>query len=159
VYAKDELFATLDPTSRRLRFPREKEVVITDTVGFIRDLPDTLVNAFRATLEELNEADLLLHVIDAADPLIERQMQSVEKVLTGLELDNKPRLLVFNKCDQVHPMDVIRFGEGENAVAISALKREGFDALLKKAAEYLWPEDSEGLLPSAEATDWQPSLD
>ena len=79
VYAKDELFATLDPTSRRLPLSARKEVVITDTVGFIRDLPETLVNAFRATLEELDDADLLLHVIDAADPLLERQMQSVEK--------------------------------------------------------------------------------
>jgi GTP-binding protein HflX len=86
-------------------------------------------------------------------------MQSVEKVLTGLELNNKPRLLVFNKCDQVHPMDVVRFGEGENAVAISALKREGFDTLLKKSAEYLWPEDSEGFVPSPEIQTWSPSLD
>ena len=159
MYAKDELFATLDPTSRRLRFPREKEVVITDTVGFIRDLPETLVNAFRATLEELDDADLLLHVIDAADPLLERQMQSVEKVLRDLELDNKPRLLVFNKCDQVHPMDKVRFGEGENAVAISALKRDGFDALLKKAAAYLWPDDSAQLFEAPQTQRWEPSLD
>ena len=159
VYAKDELFATLDPTSRRLRFPREKEVVITDTVGFIRDLPETLVNAFRATLEELDDADLLLHVIDAADPLLERQMQSVEKVLRALELENKPRLLVFNKCDQIHPMDVERFGEGENAVTISALKRDGFDALLKKAAEYIWPDDSAQLFAPPPPSRWEPSLD
>ena len=134
-------------------------MVITDTVGFIRDLPETLVNAFRATLEELDDADLLLHVIDAADPLLERQMQSVEKVLRDLELENKPRLLVFNKCDQIHPMDVERFGEGENAVAISALKREGFDALLKKAAAYLWPGDSAQLFTPPSETKWTPSLD
>ncbi len=158
VYAKDELFATLDPTSRRLRFPREREVVITDTVGFIRDLPDSLVNAFRATLEELDDSDLLLHVIDAADPLLERQMQSVEKVLRDLKLDEKPRLLVFNKCDQVHPLDAERLGEGENAVAISALNKEGFKELLKKAALYIWPVNSGSASPSDSSQGWSPEV-
>ena len=157
VYAKDELFATLDPTSRRLRFPKEREVVLTDTVGFIRDLPDSLVNAFRATLEELSDSDLLLHVIDAADPLMERQMQSVEKVLEDLKLTDKPRLLVFNKCDLIHPLDAERFGEGENAVAISALRKEGFETLLRKAAIYLWPVEVASAKSGA-TNGWSPEL-
>ncbi len=73
VLAEDKLFATLDPTTRRLRFPREREIIIADTVGFIRDLPPDLAQAFRATLEELDEADLLLHVVDAADPARQQQ--------------------------------------------------------------------------------------
>ena len=76
--AEDKLFATLDPTTRRLRLPREREIIITDTVGFIRDLPHDLARAFRATLEELDEADLLLHVVDAADPAREQQIAAVE---------------------------------------------------------------------------------
>ena len=83
VLAEDKLFATLDPTSRRLRFPEEREVIITDTVGFIRDLPKDLVAAFRATLEELDDADLLLHVVDAADPARDEQVEAVEQILDG----------------------------------------------------------------------------
>ena len=81
VDAADQLFMTLDPTSRRLRFPREGEVVVTDTVGFIADLPPDLVAAFRATLEELADADLLLHVVDAADPRLEQKLEAVERLL------------------------------------------------------------------------------
>src|SRR5947209_1935279 len=98
VLAEDKLFATLDPTSRRLRFPRDREVIITDTVGFIRGLPKDLVAAFRATLEELQEADLLLHVIDASDPRHDEQAEAVERVLSELQVRDTPRLLVFNKA-------------------------------------------------------------
>src|SRR5205807_8173165 len=115
VLAENILFATLDPTSRRLRLRRNgaaangngegrkaaHEVVITDTVGFIRDLPRDLVAAFRATLEELEEADLLLHVIDAADPAHDAQIRAVERILEDLGLIEKPRLLVFNKIDRL----------------------------------------------------------
>ena len=80
VYAEDLLFATLDTTSRRLRFPRLQEVIFTDTVGFIRDLPKDLVAAFKATLEELQDADVLLHVIDASNPQIHSQVEAVEKI-------------------------------------------------------------------------------
>ena len=97
--AEDKLFATLDPTTRRLRFPREREIIIADTVGFIRDLPRDLAQAFRATLEELDEADLLLHVVDAADPDNEQQIAAVERILTDLGLAETPRLLVMNKVD------------------------------------------------------------
>src|SRR5207237_6744337 len=96
VLVEDKLFATLDPTSRRLRFPREHEVIITDTVGFIRDLPKDLVAAFRATLEELEDASLLLHVVDASDPACLQQIEAVEAILRSLELHEKPRLLAWN---------------------------------------------------------------
>ncbi|MFH1594988.1 MAG: GTPase HflX [Pseudomonadota bacterium] len=97
----DRLFATLDPTSRRLRFPREREVIITDTVGFIKNLPKNLLEAFKATLEELQEADLLIHVIDLSNPRFMDQMAAVDDILTSLQLQDKPVLKVFNKMDRV----------------------------------------------------------
>ncbi len=111
VEAADKLFMTLDPTSRRLRFPREGEVVITDTVGFIADLPKDLVAAFRATLEELADADLLLHVVDVADPHLEQKLQAVEKILEELHLDETPRLVVLNKADLLAEHEVEGFAE------------------------------------------------
>ena len=99
VLAENRLFATLDPTTRRLRFPKERELILTDTVGFIRSLPKELVEAFRATLEELEEADLLLHVADASHPELELQLKAVEDILEQLELHETPRLLVLNKID------------------------------------------------------------
>jgi GTP-binding protein HflX len=101
VLAEDRLFATLDPTTRRLRFPYEREIIIADTVGFIRDLPRDLAQAFRATLEELDEADLLVHVVDAADPAREQQTAAVESILSDLGLAETPRLMVLNKMDLV----------------------------------------------------------
>ena len=103
VHVADAMFATLDPTSRRLRFPREREVIITDTVGFIRDLPEDLVAAFRATLEELEDADLLLHVVDAAAPDFERRIEAVREVLEEIGLGHTPELLVFNQIDRLPP--------------------------------------------------------
>ena len=96
-----KLFVTLDPTSRRIRFPREGEVVITDTVGFIAELPPDLVRAFRATLEELGDADLLLHVVDAADAGWRAKVEAVERLIEELSLGSKPLLVVLNKCDLV----------------------------------------------------------
>lgn len=101
VTAENRLFATLDPSSRRLKFPKDLEVIITDTVGFIRDLPKELMVAFRATLEELENADLLLHVIDVSNPRAERQIQSVERILEELNLDRIPSIRVLNKMDQL----------------------------------------------------------
>lgn len=95
----DQPFATLDPTMRRVWLSGDRYVRVVDTVGFITDLPKDLVNAFRATLEELDEADLLVHVVDASNPDWPRQMQAVEGTLHDLHLETKPRLLVFNKCD------------------------------------------------------------
>src|SRR5947208_8890990 len=106
VLAEARMFATLDPTSRRLRLPHDQEVIINDTVGFIRDLPPDLVNAFRATLEELSDASLLLHVIDAGDPARHEQVEAVERILEGLGLLDKPRLRVWNKVDLLPPEEV-----------------------------------------------------
>ena len=133
----DQMFVTLDPTSRRLRFPRQGNVIITDTVGFIRDLPPDLVNAFKATLEELSEADLLIHVVDASDQEFERKMESVERVLADLNLSGIPRLTVMNKIDRVEPAVVVGLCERYDAIAVSALKREGLDRLLEAAEEKL----------------------
>ncbi|HJX26407.1 MAG TPA: GTPase HflX, partial [Thermoanaerobaculia bacterium] len=137
VEAADKLFMTLDPTSRRLRFPREGEVVITDTVGFIADLPKDLVAAFRATLEELADADLLLHVVDVSDPQMEQKLQAVEKILQDLHLDDSPRLVVLNKADLVEPEVVRGHAERYEAVVVSAVKRQGFADLIHAAEERL----------------------
>ncbi len=144
VLAEDKLFATLDPTSRRLRFPQEHEVIITDTVGFIRDLPKDLVNAFRATLEELDDATLLLHVVDASDPHHERQIESVERILASLELHTKPRVIVWNKIDRLPREEVEALLHTHGGVAISAATREGLEALLAKAEQTLFAEGNGG---------------
>jgi GTPase len=137
VEAEDLLFMTLDPTSRRLRFPREGEVVITDTVGFISDLPADLVAAFRATLEELGDADLLLHVVDAADEELDAKMAAVERLLEELELAEIPRLVVLNKADLLEPGTARALEERFEAVAVSALKRQGMERLIRAAEERL----------------------
>jgi GTP-binding protein HflX len=140
VLAEDKLFATLDPTSRRLRFPQEREVIITDTVGFIRDLPKDLVAAFRATLEELYDASLLLHVVDAADPSYDDQVEAVENILESLGLMEKPRLMVWNKADRLTPEEVESLLRTRGGVAISAATREGLASLLAKADTTLFAE-------------------
>src|SRR6059058_441240 len=137
VRAENKLFATLDPTSRRLRFPRDREVIITYTVGFIRDLPKDLVAAFRATLEELEEADLLLHVVDASDPRHDEQAQAVERVLATLDVERTPRLLVFNKSDRA-PEQARMLALASGGVAVSALTQDGFPELLAHCEEILW---------------------
>jgi GTP-binding protein HflX len=121
VFVENKLFATLDPTSRRLRFPRDFEVIITDTVGFIRDLPKDLLDAFAATLEELEDADLLLHVVDISNPNFEEHMASVDTILNALDLDRKPSILVFNKMDRVTPEVVQTRLRRHGGVAVSAL--------------------------------------
>jgi GTPase len=140
VLAENKLFATLDPTSRRLRFPQEREVIITDTVGFIRDLPKDLVNAFRATLEELADASLLLHVVDVADPARDEQVKAVEGILESLGLTDKPRLMVWNKADLLPPDEVEALLRTHGGVAISAQTREGLATLLAKADTTLFAE-------------------
>ncbi len=101
VLAEDKLFATLDPTSRRIRFPQEREIVLTDTVGFIRRLPPDLKEAFRATLEELDSADLLVLVCDASHPEVEEQVEAVRSILAEMDLDEIPSILVLNKWDRL----------------------------------------------------------
>jgi GTPase len=139
VIVEDKLFATLDTRSRRLRFPREpreREIVITDTVGFIRDLPAELFAAFRATFEEAQDADLLLHVLDASDPNLEAQIATTDKLLDELELSQVPRLAVYNKADRVPPGEAEERAKERDGIAVSALDRRTLGALLERM-EYL----------------------
>lgn len=124
IVAENKLFATLDPTSRRLRFPTEVEVILTDTVGFIRNLPAELVQAFMATLEELEEADLLVHVIDVSNPSFRQQMAVVDKILGELDLLDIPILKLFNKIDQVEDEQAIREIIGDEGLVVSAVNSE-----------------------------------
>jgi len=135
VLAEDKLFATLDPTSRRLRFPREREVIITDTVGFIRDLPKNLVEAFKATLEELEEADLLIHVIDLSNPGFAEQMAAVEDILASLNLQDKPVLKVFNKKDLVSPQLTRLQCRIHGGVAVAAVDEKTLPPLIARLEE------------------------
>ena len=140
VHVADQMFATLDPTSRRLRFPREREVIVTDTVGFIRDLPADLVTAFRATLEELADASLLLHVVDAATADCERRIEAVRRVLRDIDVE-APELLVFNQIDRMGDGEGEALARQHGGVAVSALRRTGLRGLLERAERMLWTED------------------
>jgi GTP-binding protein HflX len=120
VTAESRLFATLDPASRRLRFPRDIEVIITDTVGFIKDLPHDLMVAFRATLEELEDADLLLHIIDISNPRYEEQIKSVENILADLNLQHTPTIRALNKMDRVSSQSRVQLSRKLKGIAISA---------------------------------------
>ena len=141
VLVADTMFATLDPASRRLRFPREREVIVTDTVGFIRDLPPDLVTAFRATLEELADASLLLHVVDASAPDADRRIEAVRLVLTQLGLQ-VPELLVFNQIDKLAAGEGDALARRGGGVAVSALGRVGLQTLLDRAERLLWADDT-----------------
>jgi len=137
IVAEDKLFATLDPTSRRLRFPEEIAVIITDTVGFIQHLPDELLQAFKATLEELGEADLLVHVIDISNPCFRDHIAVVEKLLLELKLSDIPCLKVFNKVDRLQdPLPLVREVEKEGVV-ISALQRDTLMPFLQQAQKLI----------------------
>ncbi len=141
VLVEDKLFATLDPTSRRLRFPEEREVILSDTVGFIRDLPPDLVSAFLATLEELQSADLLIHVVDAANPSATRHIAAVGTILAQLGLERVPRIVAFNKMDRCENLE--RLGNlcrEYDGLAVSALDRRSLRPLLSRASAMLWPE-------------------
>lgn len=131
VLAESRLFATLDPSSRRLRFPRDTQVIITDTVGFIRNLPNDLLVAFRATLEELESADLLIHLIDISNPRFKDQMTAVENILAELELNDIPTMRVFNKMDLVEGEMLKRLCPMFSAVAISANDRASLMPLIE----------------------------
>ena len=160
VFTEDLLFATLDPTTRRLRLPSGRAVLLTDTVGFIQKLPPTVVAAFRATLEELEEADVLLHVLDVSHPDVPQQRQVVEQTLRRLGLDTKPRLLVLNKVDRlgIPPHDLVpraeaggapvhdparpfvwpeHLGQEEPWVGVSALRGWGLEGLQRAIQEAL----------------------
>jgi GTP-binding protein HflX len=138
---EDKMFATLDPASRRLRFPREREVLVTDTVGFIRDLPPELVDAFRATLEELESADVFLHVVDAASPDLERRLAAVRRVLDEIGLATVPEILVFNQVDRLPPGEGRALAARHGAVAVSALQGAGLEELLQRVEDEFWLND------------------
>ncbi|MFM9903754.1 MAG: GTPase HflX [Pyrinomonadaceae bacterium] len=143
VYAEKKMFATLDPTSRRLRLPYDQEVIINDTVGFIRDLPDTLVTAFRATLEEIADSSLLIHVVDAANPRVLQQVASVNKILGDLSFNEIPQLIVLNKTDLLSREVIdqlsrqISLDSGLTSVAISAISRETLKPMVAGIADLL----------------------
>lgn len=141
VYAEDLLFCTLDPTTRRLELPDRQVVLLSDTVGFIRKLPHQLVEAFKATLEEVVESDLLIHVADVSHPLVEDQILHVERVLTEIGAADKPTILVLNKIDRLNGDGlVLRLrGRYPNAVPISALTGEGIPSLLQEICNQLKP--------------------
>ena len=139
VYVKDQLFATLDPTVRRLDLPEGEHVVLADTVGFVRDLPHELVAAFRSTLQEAREADLILHLIDASDPNRWQRVRQVNSVLKQLEADHVPQIRVYNKIDKLDReprMTNNRHGEGR-AVWLSAVTGEGLPMLKEAIANRL----------------------
>ena len=147
VFTEDLLFATLDTSSRRLRFPMDREVIITDTVGFIRSLPKSLMGAFKATLEELKDADILIHLVDCANPRFEEQIGEVDAILADLELAAKPRLLVFNKADLIPAlkksdplafMKVRQVSRKLSAISVSAADRKSLDPLLKELQQRFW---------------------
>jgi GTP-binding protein HflX len=137
VLAEDKLFATLDTRARKLFLPDGKEVVLTDTVGFIREMPKDLFAAFRATFEEASEADLILEVVDASDPEQEEHLGTTAKILNGLDLERTARLRVYNKIDRVPPEEVAGFEAEPGAICISALDRNTTHALLIRVAEEL----------------------
>ncbi|MFN8389074.1 MAG: GTPase HflX [Bdellovibrionota bacterium] len=137
VFVENKLFATLDPSSRRMRFPNEKEVIFVDTVGFIRELPKELVTAFRATLEEVGEADLVLHVADASSPELKDHIEVVEKTLSDLGFGDKPKVLALNKVDLLSEIEVKTLLAAHDAIAISATSRRGFTELLRSLQEEL----------------------
>ncbi|MDG0813000.1 GTPase HflX [Cohnella rhizosphaerae] len=137
VLAENKLFATLDPTSRALALPSGKEVLLTDTVGFIQNLPHDLVAAFRATLEEVNEADLLLHVVDASSPMRDRQRAVVDEVLSELGAGGQPTLLVYNKIDECPPAAIGLLAGGPDAMRVSAFSARDMETLLRRIEDKL----------------------
>lgn len=137
VLAESKLFATLDPSSRRMRFPNEREVIFVDTVGFIRELPEELVAAFRATLEEVGEANVLLHVVDASNADMQQQIEVVEKTLASLGFEDKARLLVLNKADLLSEIEVRTLQRSTGGLAVSAVTRDGLEELIRALQELL----------------------
>jgi GTP-binding protein HflX len=142
VLVENKLFATLDPTTRRLRLPSNQNVLLSDTVGFIRKLPHRLVEAFKATLEEVVEADLLLHVVDISHPQAEDHINAVNSVLQEIGAAGKPTLVVLNKLDELKQRDLLprHIERYPKAVAISALTGEGVPELLAELGTALRPE-------------------
>ena len=139
VLVEDRLFATLDPTIRRLELPGGRHLLLSDTVGFIRNLPHQLIASFRATLEEVRQADILVHVLDAASPNLAAQREAAERVLADLDCATKPTLVVYNKADIVNNLEAIdrMAAHDPHAVVISATKTWGFSLLLEQLQQLL----------------------
>lgn len=137
VYIENQLFATLDPTSRVLQLTGGKEVVLTDTVGFIQNLPHDLVASFRATLEEVNEANLVLHVVDASSPMREEQMEIVQTILQDLGAASKPQIVLFNKIDLCEPEQLEMLPTGTGFLKISAFNPEDLTRIIEIISDEL----------------------
>ncbi len=138
VQTEDKLFATLNPVSRRLRFPKERELIITDTVGFIRKLPPELMDAFHTTFEEIEPANLLLIVLDASSPQVEEHYAAVREILAELDLDRKPALVVLNKADLSAPGTLEGLAQEHNGIPVCALDQKTFGPLLAAMERILW---------------------
>ena len=137
VAAGSRMFETLDPTSRRLRVPVEREVLLADTVGFIRDLPPELIEAFRATLEEIETSTLILHIVDASHAASRDRMDSVARILTELELDDIPQITVFNKSDLLPERQRVELAQRPTSLVVSALTGAGTEALVNHIGRLL----------------------
>jgi GTP-binding protein HflX len=171
VLAENKLFATLDPTTRSFVLPNKQRVLLTDTVGFLRKLPHTLIESFKATLEEVSEADLLIHIVDLSHPRVDDQMEAVEKVIKELNAFGKQTLIIFNKIDNLHPPSLDASparacGEARNrdlietylrrfpgSVAISARTGEGVNKLVQALQDALsaWRLRSRFKIPASES--------
>jgi GTP-binding protein HflX len=131
VLVENKLFSTLNPTTRKLTLPSGKQILVTDTVGFISQLPKELLNAFRATLEELGESSLLIHVADISDPLLDEKIESVEKILLETGYESIPRITILNKADRVNKEIAYNISKRYNAAVISAKHKETTAAFFK----------------------------
>ncbi len=156
VVAERRMFATLDPTSRRLRLPRDRDIIINDTVGFIRDLPPTLMAAFKATLEEIETSDLLLHLVDIAAPDYERRIAAVEDILAQLGLSHLPRQLVFNKADLLPAEQVAALCARHQAIAIVAHDQATLPPLLQSIDAWLSSPGNREAGAGAGYAPWEP---
>ncbi len=157
VRSENQLFATLQPTTRRLRFPENREVIFTDTVGFIHDLPPDLVAAFKATLEELDQADILVHLVDVSDPLYEDKIEAVNRILSEIDLGDKEQLLVFNKMDLMDTDKARGIADNHDGIAISAYDEDSIRPLVEKLQQRLFRKQRQKKAKSSEvieSTNW-----
>ncbi|MBS4932993.1 MAG: GTPase HflX [Clostridiales bacterium] len=137
VLEEDKLFATLDPTTRNLKLPKGQEILLTDTVGFIRKLPHHLVEAFRSTLEEAKYSDMILHVVDCSNPQMEKQMEAVYETFHQLKIEDKPIITVFNKIDRLEKETILKDQKADHIIKISAKEELGLQNLLELIEEIL----------------------